>query len=282
MSLKIDLIASLQLSEAARDFRLRHIGGSDANIIMSGDDSRILRLWEEKTGKRKPEDLTGELRVVMGQYTEALNVAWYEKNTGDTVSARGKSAASKTHEWMSCTLDGICLGGDAVYEAKHTGGYDFASRSPKTIESLASYYAPQLHHNMLVCGLNLAILSAFLDNSKWDHIRVEKDPFYCDALMEAESRFWLCVQRDTPPVDIPAPPPPPKFEKMRSVDMDGNNRWASAADCWLTNREAAAAFESSRKDLKSCLDPDVGKAYGHGVVAVRSANGAITIREHKE
>src|SRR5258707_9938005 len=62
--------------------RRRFIGGSDARIIMGGDENALLRLWREKRGEAEPEDLSGNLIVQLGVVTEHLNRHWYERNTG--------------------------------------------------------------------------------------------------------------------------------------------------------------------------------------------------------
>jgi predicted phage-related endonuclease len=41
--------------------RRTFIGGSDARIIMGGDEAALLRLWREKRGEVEPEDLSGNL-----------------------------------------------------------------------------------------------------------------------------------------------------------------------------------------------------------------------------
>jgi predicted phage-related endonuclease len=61
------------------------IGGSDARIIMSGDEAALIRLWREKRGEIDPEDLSGNLIVQLGTATEALNRHWYELNSGGKV-----------------------------------------------------------------------------------------------------------------------------------------------------------------------------------------------------
>jgi predicted phage-related endonuclease len=43
--------------------RRSFIGGSDARIIMGGDEVALVRLWKEKRGEAKPEDLSGNLIV---------------------------------------------------------------------------------------------------------------------------------------------------------------------------------------------------------------------------
>src|SRR5687767_5686157 len=58
------------------------IGGSDARIIMGGDEAALIRLWQEKRGEVEPANLADELVVQLGLATEELNRAWYERNSG--------------------------------------------------------------------------------------------------------------------------------------------------------------------------------------------------------
>ncbi len=53
--------------------RRSFIGGSDARIIMGGDEAALIRLWREKRGEVDPEDLSGNLVVQLGSATEDLN-----------------------------------------------------------------------------------------------------------------------------------------------------------------------------------------------------------------
>jgi predicted phage-related endonuclease len=46
--------ARLSDSLDRRDF----IGGSDARVIMGGDEKALIRLWQEKRGEVGPEDLS--------------------------------------------------------------------------------------------------------------------------------------------------------------------------------------------------------------------------------
>ena len=59
-------------NKASVDRRL-FIGGSDARIIMSSDESALIRLWREKRGESDPEDLSNNLIVQLGVATEPLN-----------------------------------------------------------------------------------------------------------------------------------------------------------------------------------------------------------------
>jgi len=79
------------MAEIALEFRRpvdrrSFIGGSDARIIMGGDEAALVRLWREKRGEVEPEDLSGNLIVQLGKSTEELNRSWYERNTGRSVT----------------------------------------------------------------------------------------------------------------------------------------------------------------------------------------------------
>jgi predicted phage-related endonuclease len=46
--------------------RSHFVGGSDARVIMGGDEDALIRLWQEKRGEAEPADLSGELVVQLG------------------------------------------------------------------------------------------------------------------------------------------------------------------------------------------------------------------------
>src|SRR3954454_3586103 len=83
------------------------IGGSDARIIMGDDEPAVLRIWREKRGEIEAEDLSGNLIVQLGSATESLNRAWYERNTGQTVTDVQRRVFHPIKRWMAATLDGI-------------------------------------------------------------------------------------------------------------------------------------------------------------------------------
>src|SRR6516225_8473018 len=74
-----------RISTKSYESRSSFVGGSDARIIMSNDEAALVRLWREKRGYVKPEDLSGNLIVQLGRATEELNRSWYERNSGRQV-----------------------------------------------------------------------------------------------------------------------------------------------------------------------------------------------------
>jgi hypothetical protein len=262
---------SLGLSAEALSARQRLIGGSDANTILSGSPERVLRLWHEKRGEVPPEDLSGNLAVMLGCWSEAFNRQWYERASGQRISRVGDQVLGAEHPWRSATLDGYVARTGAVWEAKHTSAF----AKP---EEVLTRYMPQLQHNMAVALCDRAILSVIFGNSKWEVFEIASDWLYQEELLEAEQRFRDCVQSGRPPAALP-PPPPPRPIGVREVCLEGSNVWAAAAAEWLANREAARRYTTATAQIKELVEPDVARAFGHGIEAKRSKAGSVSIRE---
>lgn len=268
------LLSDIGLTADQHTARAKGIGGSDANSILSGDPERILHLWQEKRGEREPDDLSRVLPVQLGCWTEAFNRQWFTRETGLEVINAGKSMACPVNPWRVCTLDGFVPEKKAVWEAKHTGAWS----KP---DEILTRYAPQLQHNMAVCGAELAILSVIYGNAKWEIYEVASDWLYQEELLLAERTFWDAVQSGDCPVTAPVPAAP-KPDATRVVDMTGSNAWAANAADWLAHRDAAKTFDKAAKEMKALVEDDVSHAYGHGCQIKRSKSGALTITELKE
>lgn len=274
----VDLTA-LGLSAEALIARKEGLGGSDANIIMGGNDERILRLWREKRGEAEPEDLTGNLAVMMGSYTEDFNAAWFEKQTGLTVIDRGIVTSCHAHDFMRCTLDGkVVTPNDpaaptvhGVWEAKHCGSFGSDSE-------LFTRYVPQLTHNCICTGLRRAWLSIFRGNADWVLFEYALDPAYAEQLVIAESNFWASVIYGTPPVQLPEPEAPvPLPVGVVEVDMAASNMWAHFAGSFIETDLAASWHEEAKEGLKDLMPDEATRAFGHGVQIKRDKRGSLRI-----
>jgi predicted phage-related endonuclease len=263
-------LSVIGLSEAALADRRQGIGGSDANIILSGDPERVLALWREKRGEGAGDDLASVLPVMLGQWTEAFNRQWYVKVTGLIVGDAGSTWTSQAHRWRRATLDGLVEAKRAVWEAKHVSAF------AKPEEVLARYM-PQLQHNMAVAGVESAVLSVLYGNHRWEAYEVASDWLYQDELLVAEQAFWTCVLSGEPPVAA-SPPAPPKPVAWRELCLDGNNGWAVAAADWIENVDAARKHAAAVKALKEAIPEDVSRAWGHGLEARRSKSGAVSFK----
>jgi predicted phage-related endonuclease len=250
--------------------RRSFIGGSDARIIMGSDEAALVRLWREKRGEAGPEDLSGNLIVQLGSVTEDLNRAWYERNTGQRVTDIQRHIKHSAIPWMAATLDGIVEGTAAVFEAKFMLPWSFSE------EAAAEKYMAQLQHNMWVTHLRSAVLSIITGGGKWVEITILMDPLYLSVLVQAEKKFWRCVQSGETPHLINAEPPRPRIAAIRIVDMSASNSWAEFAGILRTTRGAYLEHERAKTELKALLPEDAKEAIGHGVRARRSKSGAVS------
>jgi len=247
------------------------VGGSDANVILSGDPDRVTALWSVKRGEALAEDLSSRLPVMLGSWTEAFNRQWYERESGYLVMETGTVLVCAEHNWRRCTLDGFVPVLGAIWEAKHTSSF---TSSGEVVER----YMPQLQHNMAIAQAECAVLSVIFGNAKWEVFEIAADWMYQEELLIAEARFWDCVCSGERPVAAPVPAPP-KPVGVREVCFEGSNAWAVAAADWVAYREPARLHRIAADSLKEMVEPDVKRAFGHGIEAKRSKSGALSIRE---
>jgi predicted phage-related endonuclease len=246
------------------------VGGSDARIIMGGDEAALLRLWREKRGEVEPEDLSSNLVVQLGLATEELNRRWYESNTGQVLTDVQRQIRHPVLRWMAATLDGRVDATGAVFESKFMLPWSFSE------EAAAEKYMPQLQHNMWVVAARSAVLSVITGGGKWVGITTHADPLYQHLIVTAERKFWRCVESGEPPRLFGVEPPKPRIQAVRIVDMSGSNSWAEFADLFRNTRQAFLDHERSKTELKALIPEDAKEAIGHGVRAKRSKSGAIS------
>lgn len=253
--------------------RTKGIGGSDAAKIMDGDWHD---LWLIKTARKQSDDLSAVLPVQIGIVTEDLNRQWFQRETGLLVSTDNcddlKGAA---HPFMTANLDGRVtdnMGAElGVFEAKHVNAFAKA-------ENVIERYYPQCQHYMAVTGLPVSYLSIFIGTLKWESFEIDSDAEYQALLIEREREFWQHVIDDDEPANQASQAPEISMDEMREVDLTGSNEWADKAAVWLENKEPANKFNKAVKEIKTLVEPDVKKAFGHGITANRAKNGAISIR----
>src|SRR5258708_32042827 len=136
------------------------IGGSDARVIMGNDEAALVRLWREKRGEVKPQDLSSNLIVQLGLAIEPLNRRWYERTTSQVIKDVQSWVRHPVIRWMAATLDGIVEGTGAVFEAKFMLPWSFSE------EAAAEKHMAQLQHNMWVTNATAAVLSIITGGGK--------------------------------------------------------------------------------------------------------------------
>ena len=165
-------------------------GGTDAIKIVKGEWKDIFDL---KTGRAEPEDLSDVLPVQMGLHTESFNIQWFEKRTGLEVTNSQKVYKNEDIEFLHATVDGIIHKEEAIFEAKHV--------SPFSAKDVVDRYYPQLQHYMLVTGLKKTYLSVLIGNTQHKIYQIDADIEFIHRLLYAITHMWAYVQADVQPPD---------------------------------------------------------------------------------
>jgi predicted phage-related endonuclease len=218
----------------------------------------------------EPEDLSGNLVVQLGVVTEALNRHWFERNTGQVITAVQRRVQHPVIRFLAATLDGIVEGTGAVFESKFMLPWSFSE------EAAAQKYVAQLQHNMWVTNATMAALSIITGGGKWVELTILADSLYQHLLLTAEKKFWRCVESGEPPRLFLAESPRVRIEAVRIVDMSSSNSWAEFAGAFRRTHAAFLEHESAKGELKRLMPEDAKEAVGHGIRAKRSRSGAIS------
>jgi hypothetical protein len=161
-------------------------------------------------------------------------------------------------------------GTEAVFEAKFMLPWSFSE------EVAAEKHMAQLQHNMWVTHLRSSVLSIITGGGKWVELTIPMDPLYLSILVQAEKKFWRCVQSGETPHLINAEAPRPRIEAIRIVDMSSSNSWAEFAGLFRNTHGAFLDHERAKSELKALMPEDAKEAIGHGVRAKRSKSGAVS------
>lgn len=263
---------SYGLSAADLADRKAFINASEAPTIVAGDPAAVMRLWEEKTGRAEPEDLSGVLPVQLGSYTEAFNLHWFERVSGLKVTGRQDVLKDG---FLRATIDGKTeyQGEPCVVEAKHIGAFS-------KVDDAVQQYMPQIHVQMHLAECRQAILSILHGTQNYEWVHVEFDDAYWSAVLARLNDFHTCVAFDQPPHNT-APLEAPKPTTFKPYDMTGHNEWASHAADWLATKAAADTFKAAEKHIKALVPEDASEVTGHAIIVKRSKAGALSIKGAK-
>jgi len=230
--------------------RMGYIGGSDTYRIMKGD---WLSLWQEKTGRALPADLSDVLPVQMGITTEALNLAWLEQETGYLVTPnKERFTANIGGVPVQYEPDGfVADDANSLAECKHTNDRN-------SLDEVLETYMPQIQTYIHAHDYDGLHLSVFFGNSRWESCYVERHTNWFRAMWQHVKDFWAYVEKDEEP---PHTVPEVKhtiagisIDHMVARDASKDNQFVSFAHDYVKNVTAAKTFEDAKKTLKGMVE----------------------------
>jgi putative phage-type endonuclease len=222
-------------------------------------------LWEEKTGRREPADLSDNLRVRVGIKTEAVVAELYAEDHGVKLR-RHRAKAMKGAPWVRCNPDRLVVGQRKGLEIK-TGRLNEQWGASGTDEVPMSYLL-QVTQCMAVFGYGEWDLAAELFGPGGVDLRYYPLVYSEDVaapLIEQATRWWFDhVIEDRRPDPVTA-----AEVSLAYPSDDGSQVLASAevAEQVAAARELAATIKAQEEEL-SGLKTEIQRAMGEGSVLV--------------
>jgi len=250
------------------------IGGSDCVKIMQGN---WLELWQIKTGRVEPEDLSRNIAVQMGIQTEEFNLLWFAREYDCNLLGFQKSFEETIGLVpVKGTVDAIVF--DSIVEAKHTNAYN-------TLDKVIEYYMPQLQLYIHLAKAEGAHLSVIFGNNKWESAHVKRNEEYFNSMWAVVSDFWGYVLRNEEPVgnDQPIQLSIDKVsvDNMVKRNATSDNQFVDAAITYIENEAAAKTFESAKKQIKDMVGDNEREVYCDLLTIKRDKRGSLRITVRK-
>ena len=269
----LPILASMRMPEETHRLRRGFVNASEIPTILSGTPEQRRDLAAYHLGA-EPEDLTQKLYVLMGIWTEPLNLALFGRSMELAVSRKGLSVSSERYPWLRATLDGWIPSLGIHVECKHVNEFS-------KLDEVVEKYTGQLQAQMISAGTSEAYMSILIGTGRHSIVKVNLDPFWWDEILPILETWHKAISEGRLPDQAQPAPPPPTYEKLREIDLTSDNEWADAADRWLKNKDAATAFDKATGDLKAKVPADAGKVWGHGVVVTRNKARSLSIKKGK-
>jgi len=260
----------MALSAAQAAARLGKLTGSRIACLMKGDAEAIDRLYREMIGEEVEEDLSGVWAVRLGEATEELNLAWFERKQAGPVTRRGEVINHPFLPWAACTIDGWSDPHQCPIECKHVGG-----REP--IETIVQRYQPQCQWQMEVTGADQCALSIISGANEPVIEWIDRDADYAAEMVRRGEQFMHCVTLRRQPVALAPAAPPIEADKVYDMAEDG--AWRKHAASWLQCAGAAETAKKCERELKALVPVDAKLAHGVGIRITRDRAGRLSLRE---
>jgi len=196
------------------------IGGSDASAILGMNPYKTnIEVWQEKTGRIIPEDISHKLYVKYGIEAEphltalfALDYPKYRVEANNTY----RVYYHPIYRFLTVTLDAELMEIETlrlgVLEDKTTEILNSMHREKWNDQIPQNYYI-QCIHELLVTGWDFVVLKAQLKTVYDEEVRLNTRHYHIERkdvkedleyLQEQEVKFWWYVEHDKkPPLALP-------------------------------------------------------------------------------
>lgn len=185
----------LQLEQGSIEwhkFRQKHIGSSDAPIIMNVNPwTTPYQLWRHRMELDPPQQENERMR--RGKELEPF--ARWDVSDQLGVELFPSVAEHDSISWMGASFDAIDNTGKTIVEIKCPGKEDHLQALNNVVPEK---YMPQLQHQLEVSQLDFMYYFSF-DGQDGKLLKAYRDDNYIKRMIEQEEKFWEFVDKKFPP-----------------------------------------------------------------------------------
>ena len=201
------------------------------------------QLWEIKTNRASPLDLSGELRIQLGHRLEDIVAALYTEKTGiQLAESQREFVGTIGRAPVVGHIDRRAANQNHGVEIKTSlarfGNNDWGQEST---DEIPMHYLVQCLGYLMLSGWDGWEVVVLLAGPELRVYRVLPDQSLFDALSERISTFWQCVVTDIPP--------------PITTDADASRRWPHSVNAECVADMALLAEIAELNSVRSLIKP---------------------------
>jgi putative phage-type endonuclease len=269
------------------DVRRNGIGSSDAAVAVGLNPYKSpLELWMEKTGRTPMQEVRPgqDDPRYWGTLLEPMVATAYQARTGHKVRKLNAVLQHPTFPYLLANIDREIVGvpGVQVLECKTAG--EFGSRLWK--DGVPEYVQLQVQHQLAVTGKEAADVAVLLCGQQLAIHRIARDEDVIARLIVLETRFWECVENDTPPTVDGSESSARALRQLyqgndTSLDFTGDEGLGQTFEALVITKAELEAKEQEAERLKQTIQQAMGDAstarFAHGIVTFKRSKDSTTL-----
>lgn len=259
---KAELVGTFDAGSAEwLEARYSGIGGSDIGTILGLNPwESAYALWAKKTKQIPESDLSGNVRVRLGQKFERPILEMWQEDNPDWKIFETATYRHSQYPYMMANPDALAYnestGEWIVIEVK---------TSAMPWEEVPAHYYAQVQHYMFVMGIKRALLIGVVGWQWWESEIVASD-FETEVALDYATRFWNDVQNGTKP-DWDGSDATFKAVKAMNPEVeDGEVDLEWGGELFEAQRVADESFQHLQKLKSMTLDKMQSARHAYGFV----------------
>lgn len=180
-----------------KDERMSYVGGSEIAILFGYGNKTVYQLWEEKTGRKAPADLSNNKKVQMGKLSEDFIAGLYQYHNPDKkLRVTQKDYKHPKYPFCCGHIDRLITKSDTILECKNTGEFNSFKWENN---QLPQEHILQANYNMGLTKKNETIVVGLIGGWNYQEREVIYDEDLFNEQVQKVKEFWWHVENDVAP-----------------------------------------------------------------------------------